>query len=91
MTKDKKMEFRANEEFSNKINILCDKLGMNKSELFRYSIENLDSEKGNATALIARHVFNLSSIVNSINECGITKEKLDTLTKEANSIWQYLS
>ena len=91
MTKDKKMEFRANEEFSNKIITLCNKFGMNKSELFRYAIENLDSEKSNTPALIARHVFNLSTIVNSMNECGITKEKLDTLTKEANSLWQYLN
>ena len=39
MTKDNKVQFRASEELINKINTLCNKYGMNKSELMRYAID----------------------------------------------------
>ena len=91
MTKDKKVEFRVNEELTNKINTLCNKYHMNKSELIRYAIENMDTMKGNNAASMAKRVFDISIIVNSMYECGTTKEKTDLLLREADSLWQYLN
>ena len=88
MTRSKKVEIRLTDEEAMLLENLCSTSSMTKSEYIRHLIKNRQPINVKSIGL---HVFTMQTLINTMNQFGVTQENMNALSREVSYLWQYLN
>ena len=89
MKRNKKVEVRLTEQELSDLKYGANSKGMSISYYIREAVKGNSSDVDKRK--IAMHIFNMQTYLNGVYQTDMTEETLSLLTKEMNSLWQYLN